>query len=146
MKKITDERLILKNLQNLRISHVVLVIGVLCILGYDLFQGGPEKMLKNPLWMVLMLATIVYSYLSMSVSLEHERKMRNPRKPFVVGLVVVTVTSTTIAYLVSVTSDFNWMDGLLVGAIVFICSFIPMYYIYRLRLKQALEFSDGDEE
>ena len=146
MRKITDERLVLKNLQNLRISHVVLVIGVLCILGYDLFQGGPEKVLKNPLLMVWILSAIVYSYLSMSVSLEHERKMRNPRKSFVVGLVVVAVISTTIAYLVSITPDFDWMDGLLVGAIVFICSFIPLYYIYRLRVKQALEFSDGDEE
>ena len=145
MKKITDERLILKNLQNLRIFHVVLVIGVLSILGYDLFQGGPERLLKNPLWMVWMLATIVYFYLSMSVSLEHERKMQNPKKSFVVGLVVVTAISTTIAYLVLITPDFNWMDGLLFGAIVFICSFIPLYYIYRLRVKQAIEFKEGED-
>lgn len=142
MKKITDERLILKNLKNIRISHMVLMIGVLCILGYDLFQGGPEKMFKNPLWMVWMLATIVYFYLSMSVSLEHERKMQNPKKSFVVGLIVVTVTSATIAYLVSITPDFNWTDGLLFGAIAFICGFIPAYYIYRLRMKQKLGFED----
>lgn len=142
MKKITDERLILRNLQNTRVALVVLMIGVLSILGYDLFQGGPEKMLKNPLWVVWTITTIVYFYLTMSVSVEHERKINNPKKSFVVSLIIIIAASAIVGFLVSITPDFYWTNGLLLGAIVFICGFIPSYYVYRLRVKQVLEFGD----
>lgn len=51
MKKIKDERLVLNNLQDIRIIYIVQTIGILCILGYAFFQGGLEEMRANPLWL-----------------------------------------------------------------------------------------------
>lgn len=142
MKKITDERLVLRNLQNIKIAYIVQTIGVLCILGYDFIQGGIERMRENPLWMVFMLTAIVAAYLSMSISVEHEKEIKNPKKSFIVSMVVLTVIGTGVAYLTSITPNFGWKDGLLLGVILFICGFIPVYYIYNLRVKQRQDLED----
>lgn len=142
MKKIKDERLILRNLQNIKIAHIVQTIGVLFILGYNFFQDGPEAMLENPLWMVLILTTIIYGYLSMGISIEHEKKIKNPKKSFALSLVVLIIITVAVGYFVSITPHFNWLNGLFFGTLAFICGFIPCYYIYRLRIKQKLEFED----
>ena len=142
MKKIKDERLILRNLQNTKIAHIVQTIGVLCILGYNFFQGGSEAVFENPLWVVLMLTTIIYGYLSMGLSIEHEKKIKNPRKSFTISLTVLVILALAVGYFVSITPDFDWLNGLFFGTLAFICGFIPFYYIYRLRVKQKIEFED----
>ncbi|MGG2014842.1 hypothetical protein [Bacillus sp. S10(2024)] len=142
MKKITDERLTLRNLQNIKIAYIVQTTGVLCILGYDFIQGGMERMRENPLWMVFMLTAIVAAYLSMSISVEHEKKIKNPKKSFIVSMAVLTVIGTGVAYLTSITPNFGCKDGLLLGAIIFICGLIPVYYVYNLRVKQGLDLED----
>lgn len=38
MEKITDERLILRNLNNVKITYIIQTIGLLCILGYEFFK------------------------------------------------------------------------------------------------------------
>ncbi|MFF2242316.1 hypothetical protein ACFVUU_30145 [Bacillus thuringiensis] len=142
MKKITDERLILRNLKNVRITYIVQTIGILCILGYDLFQGGLDGMRENPLWMVFILTSVVSAYLSISVSVEHEKEIKNPKKSLIVSMVVLIIIVVTVAYLTSITPTFSWISGLLVGAIIFICGCIPMYYVYRLRIKQEQDLED----
>ncbi|MES1050032.1 hypothetical protein FOA24_11525 [Bacillus thuringiensis] len=142
MKKITDERLILRNLKNVKITYIVQTIGILCILGYDLFQGGLDGMRENSLWMVFILTSVVSAYLSISVSVEHEKEIKNPKKSLIVSMVVLTIIVVTVAYLTSITPTFSWINGLLVGAIVFIFGCIPMYYVYRLRIKQEQDLED----
>ncbi|MED1305577.1 hypothetical protein BK704_12535 [[Bacillus thuringiensis] serovar konkukian] len=142
MKKITDERLILRNLKNIRITYIVQTIGILCILGYDFFQGGLDRMRENPLWMVFILTAVVSAYLSMSISVEQERAIINPQKSFIIRLVVLAIIVVFIAYLTSITPNYGWKDGLLLGSILLICGFIPMYYVYRLRLKQRQDLQD----
>ncbi|KXY48322.1 hypothetical protein AB3U43_01595 (plasmid) [Bacillus cereus] len=142
MKKITDERLILRNLKNIKITYIVQTIGILSILGYDFFQGGLDRMRENPLWMVFILTSIVSAYLSMSISVEQERAIINPQKSFIIRLVVLAVIVVFIAYLISITPNYGWKDGLLLGSILLICGFIPMYYVYRLRLKQRQDLQD----
>ncbi|MEH6931753.1 MULTISPECIES: hypothetical protein [Bacillus] len=142
MKKITDERLILRNLKNIKITYIVQTIGILSILGYDFFQGGLDRMRENPLWMVFILTSIVSAYLSMNISVEQERAIINPQKSFIIRLVVLAVIVVFIAYLISITPNYGWKDGLLLGSILLICGFIPMYYVYRLRLKQRQDLQD----
>ncbi|WP_331490738.1 hypothetical protein [Aquibacillus rhizosphaerae] len=72
MKKITDERLVLRNLQNIRIVYIVQTLGILIILAYELIQGGMDGMRNNPVWIVFMVSIVVSAYLSMNVSLAHE--------------------------------------------------------------------------
>ncbi|KAA0753652.1 hypothetical protein DT250_31265 [Bacillus sp. AR2-1] len=144
MKKITDERLIVQNLQHIKIAYIVQTIGVLSILGYEVFKGGIEGMTKNPLWMVFMLTSIIYSYLNMSVSVEHERKLKNPVKSLIISLIVVTIIALVFTILTSITPNFNWSNGLLIGGIIFICGVIPVSYVYRLRIKQEKDLEEND--
>jgi len=142
MKKITDERLILRNLQHIKIAFIVQTIGILCILGYEFVRGGLEGMRENPLWIVFILTSIVYAYLSMSVSVEHERNIKNPKKSFIISMGVLTVIVVAVAYLTSITPNYGWTEGLLIGAILLLCGFIPLYYVYRLRMKQGQDLED----
>jgi Na+-driven multidrug efflux pump len=137
MKKIMDERLKQRNLEHVRIVYIVQTLGILCILAYDLIQGGMEAMRKNPLWLVFIGTSVVFAYLSMSVSVEHERGGKDPKKPFIVSITAILAVAVIISYLISITPGYGWGDGMLVGFIVAVCSGIPAFYIYRLRLKQA---------
>lgn len=136
MKKITDERLIFKNLQNIKVTYIVQTIGILSILGYEFVQGGLEEMRQNPLWLVFILTSVVYSYLSMSVSIDHEEKIKNPKKSLIISVGILFLIVLVIGFLTAITPNFGWLDGLFFGAIIFICGFIPCYYIFRIRLKQ----------
>jgi Na+-driven multidrug efflux pump len=145
MKKITDERLKQRNLEHVRIVYIVQTLGILCILAYDLIQGGMEAMRENPLWLVFIGTSVVFAYLSMSVSVEHERGGKDPKKPFIVSITAILAVAVIISYLISITPGYGWGDGLLVGFIVAVCSGIPAFYIYRLRLKQA-DWHDEEDE
>ena len=144
MKKITDERLIVRNLQNIRIAYIVQTIGIFGILGYETFQDGMEGMTKNPLWLVFMLTAIIYNYLNMSVSVENEKKRKKPVKSFIISLAVVTIAAVAFGILTSITPNFKWSDGLLIGGIIFISGITPVSYVYRLRIKQQKD-SEEDE-
>lgn len=95
MKKITDERLIVQNLQHIKIAYIVQTIGVLSILGYEVFKGG-----------------------------------------IIIALVFAILTS--------ITPNFNWGNGLLIGGIIFVCGVIPVSYVYRLRIKQEKDLEESD--
>lgn len=135
MKKITDERLIVKNLQNIKIAYIIQTLGILCILGYDFFQGGLEQMRSNPLWILFILTSVVSAYLSMSVSVEYEKENINPKKSFMFSLIVLAAIVVISAFLISITPGYGWGEGLLVGGVIFICGLTPLYYVYRLRMK-----------
>lgn len=136
MKKITDERLILRNLQHIRIVYIVQTLGILVILGYELFQGGLDGMRENPVWLVFMISIIIYTYLTMSTSVDHEKQIKSPKKSLMIGLLVVLVIAITLGFFTSITPGFNWGNGALISSIIIFCGAIPVYYIYRLRLKK----------
>ena len=136
MKKITDERLVLQNLKNIRIAFIIQTIGILSILGYDLVTKGLEGMRGNPLWLVFIITSIISAYLSMSISADHESNKINPQKRFSISLVVLLLTSIIIGYLVTLTDGYHINDGIIIGGILFICGLIPTVYIYYLRTKQ----------
>lgn len=144
MKKITDERLIVRNLQHIKIAYIVQTIGILSILGYEVFKGGVEGMTRNPLWMVFMLTSVIYGYLNMSASVENERKPKKPVRSFIISLIVVTIIAVAFAILTSITPNFNWGDGLLIGGIIFVCGIIPVSYVYHLRIKQEKDLEEDE--
>lgn len=142
MKKITDERLVVRNLQHIRIAYIVQTLGILSILGYELVQGGLDRMRDNPVWLVFMITTIVYAYLTMSTSVEHEKPIKNPKKSLVISLAVIGVIAMVLAYFVSITPGYHWGTGALIAAIIVVCGAIPVLYIYRLRMRQTEDFED----
>jgi len=80
MKKITDERLKLQNLRNIRILFIIENIGIIGILGCELIRKGIDEMMGNPLWFVLLLTGVISAYLSMGISVDHEPSKTNPKK------------------------------------------------------------------
>ena len=55
---------------------------------------------------------------------------------------MLIIAVVAFGYLVSITPNFGWLNSLFLGAVLFICGFIPLYYAYRLRVKQAKESED----
>lgn len=139
MKKITDERLVLQNLKNIRIAFIIQTIGILGILGYDLVTSGLDEMRQNPLWTIFIITGVVLAYLSMSISADHEDHKINPRKSLIISLAILIFISTIVGFLVSVTEGFSIINGVIVGVILFICGFIPIIYIYFLRKNRQEE-------
>ena len=139
MKKITDERLVLQNLNNIRIAYIIQTIGILGILGYDLDTKGLDGMRENPLWLVFMITTVISVYLSMSISADHENNKNKPQRSLNISLVVLVFISTVIGFFVTRTNGFKIIDGVIMGGILFICGLIPIIYIYYLRKKRLDE-------
>ncbi|WP_106767066.1 hypothetical protein [Paenibacillus faecalis] len=141
MRKITDERLVLRNLKHIKIAYIVQTIGIIFILGFEFFQSGFEGMRDNPLWLVFILTGVVNAYLSMSLSVEHEQ-IRNPRKSLAMSVLVLAAVAAGTAYLTSNTPNLEGTEGLLLGIILFICGLVPLVYVYRLRVKQQQDAED----
>ncbi len=136
MKRIEDERLKLKNLNNIRIAYIVQTLGIIAILGYDLVKKGLDGMTQNPLWFVLMVTSVIFLYLSMSISVDHETGAKSPKRGLGISLVVLTVVSAVIGILVSITHGLAALDGVITGGILFVCGLMPIFYIYYLRKRR----------
>lgn len=136
MQKIRDERLKLRNLKNIRITHIIQTLGIIGILGYDLVTKGMDGMTDNPLWFVLLVTVIVNAYLSMNVSVDQESEKKDPKKGLKIQLTVLTVISILVGVLVYLTDGFGIWNGILFGGIIFICGLPGTYYLYRLRKKK----------
>ena len=142
MKKIKDERLIMRNLQNIKTVYIVQTIGILGILGHSFLQGGFDEMRANPLWLLFMLTTILSAYLSMRVSVENEQSVQNPSRSFRISLIVLMTIIIIVSTLTLLTPGFGLSDAFLIGSILFICGIIPIYYIYRLRVKEQEDMEE----
>ena len=70
-KKITDERLLVKNLRNIRIAFSVQTLGILIILGWKMVAEGASAATNEPLWLVWLVSMIVLIALSIPVSREN---------------------------------------------------------------------------
>jgi cell division protein FtsW (lipid II flippase) len=136
MEKIKDERLKLKNLQNIRIAFIVQTLGIIGILGYDLVTKGMDGMMDNPLWFVFIVTTVVSAYLSMNVSVDYESEEKDPKKSLKLHLVVLLAICVLSAILLPLIDEFNMINVLLIPGIFFVCGLGPIYYLYRLRLKK----------
>ena len=142
LQKIKDERLLLKNLQHLRIAYILQTLGIIGILGYDLITKGIDGMRENPLWFVFILTTVVSAFLSMNISVDYESQKRSPKKGFLISLVVLTLISTIIGILTSLSEGFPAINGVLIAGIIFICGIVPISYLYYLRKKRIDDHKD----
>ncbi|WP_324611562.1 hypothetical protein [Bacillus massiliglaciei] len=132
IKKVTDERLVVQNLKNIRIAYIIQTVGILGILGYDYATKGIDGMRENPLWLVFIITTVVSAYLSMNSSVDYEKTV-HPQKRLTASLIGLLLVSAVIGYFVSRTGGFTVMNGVITGGIVLICGLVPILYIYKLR-------------
>ncbi|KAB2332837.1 hypothetical protein [Bacillus mesophilum] len=146
MKKITDERLIMKNLKNIRIAFAVQSLGIFAILFYEFLQGGVDQMRNNPIWLVFMVTMIVLAYLSMNISVDSERTLTKSNRSLQISAIVTLMISLIVGILTANTPGYGIWDGALIGSIIFICGLVPSYYIYRLRKRKEEVFEEDEDE
>ena len=69
--KLSDERLIAKNLRNIRIAFVIQTLGVIAVLAYQWVDQGARHMFEQPLFLVLLVSLTVYNALTIPVAREN---------------------------------------------------------------------------
>ncbi|KNH39242.1 branched-chain amino acid ABC transporter substrate-binding protein [Bacillus thuringiensis] len=144
MKKIKDERLILKTLKNIRIAFLFQSLGIIGILGYIGFTEGMDQITKSPLWLLFILTSIVLSYLQLSVSIDIEEGEKDIKlTPYYKIILRSLIVGTIIAIIYIIFSpERPLFEALLTGSIFFICfliSYSVSYFIKKRRLQ------DNDE-
>lgn len=135
----TDERLVSKNLQKIRVAYTIQVIGIVGILGYDFIAGGIDAVKQNPLWIVFILSTVVLSFLSMNTSVDHENDKVSAKKGLGFSTIAITLISIIIGTLTSFSNGFNTIDGVLTGLIFLVCGLIPFLFLFSIRGRQEKE-------
>ena len=56
MKRMTDERLLIKNLKNIRVAFLVQIIGLFAALTYEAITEGPREAISNPIFFSFLLS------------------------------------------------------------------------------------------
>ncbi|SIR39108.1 hypothetical protein SAMN05878494_3709 [Bacillus cereus] len=144
MKKIKDERLILKTLKNIRIAFLFQSLGIIGILSYIGFTEGMDQITKSPLWLLFILTSIVLSYLQLSVSIDVEEGEKDIKlTPYYKIILRSLIVGTIIAIIYIIFSpERPLFEAILTGSIFFICfliSYSISYFIKKRRLQ------DNDE-
>lgn len=97
MKKITDERLIVRNLKNLRTAFLVENGFILSVLAYQIIQGKPIGQViayDNMLFLALMVGCWTTIGLSVTVSAPMEDKPKvRPGKLLAIGLIIFAIVA-----------------------------------------------------
>ncbi|MGM8365187.1 hypothetical protein ACLIBG_06860 [Virgibacillus sp. W0181] len=135
----TDERLISKNLQKIRIAYAVQIIGIVGILGFDFIADGMNGVKQNPLWIVFILSTVVLAFLSMNTSVDYEDDKVSAKKGLTFSTIAVTLISIVIGALTSFSDGFNAINGVLIGLIFLVCGLIPFIFLFAVRNRQGKE-------
>lgn len=136
MKKIKDERLVLKNLKNIKIGFLIQTIGILGILAYERMTQGSEAMRSNPLWFVLIITNTALAFLSMDISVDHEHLKKHPKKSLIISVIVIALMSIAVGFFVPFSSETGQISRFIVGGLFFIGVIIPYIYMYYLRNKK----------
>jgi len=137
----TDERLVSKNLQKIRIAYAVQTLGIVAILGYDFVSGGMDGMTDNPLWIVFIVSTIVLAFLSMNISVDHESNKEFAKKGLVISFIILALISIIVGTFTTFSEGFSTTDGILTGVIFLICGCIPFLFLFSIRKRK-----DDDSE
>ncbi|WP_120341436.1 branched-chain amino acid ABC transporter substrate-binding protein [Bacillus wiedmannii] len=140
VKKIKDERLILKTLKNIRIAFLFQSLGIIGILSYIGFTEGMDQITKSPLWLLFILTSIVLSYLQLSVSIDVEEGEKDIKlTPYYKIILRSLIVGTIIAIIYIIFSpERPLFEAILTGSIFFICfliSYSISYFIKKRRLQ-----------
>lgn len=74
LNQISDERLLAKNLRNIRIAFVVQTVGIVALLGFEWIQNGSRAMFEEPLHLVFLVSLTVYVALTIPIARENEEQ------------------------------------------------------------------------
>lgn len=145
MKKITDERLLIKNLKNVRVAFLVQTLGLFAVLTYVAITEGVSEAIGNPFFVVFMLSMAVYSWLNLGISWdmsEHSEGVKRPG-PYYRVILWSSGVGVMFGYLAKFGSDGSSnLDAFIVGGVAFICNLISFSIFHFLRVKRYNELED----
>lgn len=140
LKKITDERLILKNLKNIRVAYIVQTLGILAILMYEGFNKGVSAVSASPLWLVFMGTGVLLVYLNLGISVDNDETIYEKKQgSYLRVLMICFVIGLVFAGVIVLTDASSLGQGILLGAVVFISLLIPYSITYFLKKKRIEE-------
>lgn len=134
MKKIKDERLILRNLMNIRIAWIVQNLAILIFLVYQVIKSQETSGVftyGNPLWAVFTIGTYTLVVLSVNVSgpMEDKEKMTHKKIALIsMGFFLIT----TIFFYFTLLQVHLWI-ALISGTVVAIIIYGLLRYANRFR-------------
>lgn len=135
MKKIKDERLILRNLKNIRIAYVIQMVGMIIVLALEGRENGVEEMTSSPLWIVLLLSNVILILLSMPISLQvYESK---PEKLGKMGMISIGIG--VVAAILAYVSGAGIIPSALSGGLLALIFFVISYFTRKLAKKYQEE-------
>lgn len=137
-KKITDERLLMKQLKHIRIAHIVQTLGIIIILVYEAVTKGIEAVYGTPLWWVFRLTITVLLLSAASMSIEHDTKIKSARR-FIFFWSLFALILAVGAGIIS-TNQVGLIKGFMLGILSFVIAMIPGLFIwYLLKKKEVLD-------
>ena len=142
-KKIKDERLLFKQLKNIRIAFLfenICLIGLLIFYG---FKNGFVNVTQNPLWLIVVLTSVVLIYLQMPISIDmnSNKSTKNKQGSYYVKL-FYSLAIGMIVGLIMVLSGSQVQDALITGSVIFICFLISGSLMHYLRKKHSQDLDD----
>lgn len=91
LQRINDERLIIKNMTNIRLVYALQTLGIVGLLGYDFISNGLSSIKENPLWIVFVASTVVLAFMSFNsderLAYENLKKIRMAYAVQLLGIV-----------------------------------------------------------
>lgn len=98
MRKIKDERLLIKNLKNIRVAFLVQTFGIFAVLTYIAITEGASEATGNLFFTVFMVSMLVYLWLHLGISRdvsEHSEGIKKPW-PYYMWLIISAGIGTAI--------------------------------------------------
>jgi FtsH-binding integral membrane protein len=144
VKKITDERLILVNLKNIRIAYVCQTVGILAVLIFMAITSGSAAATESPFFMIMLLSNTLLVFLQMRVTADIEStRKRKKSLPYYVFVLISLAVGVLMGMIGWFTDQQHPSNAWISGTIFFVCflgSFSLMYYLKKKRM------DDDDEE
>lgn len=101
MKRIHDEKLINRNLKNIRLDFAIENLLIIALLGWQILRGAnwyKVTSMSNPLYAVLIITALVLIVLSVNVSAPMEHKAKTTWTTLIVRFVIETVVFSAIFF------------------------------------------------
>ena len=145
MKKITDERLLIKNLKNIRMAFLVQTFGIFAVLTYVAITEGASEATGNPFFTVFMLSMLVYLWLHLGISRDMSEHSEGVKKPGPYYRVIMLSTGVGVVF--GLLAKFgpaksSTLDALIVSDILFSSFLISLSIMHYLEKRRYNEQED----
>lgn len=139
-KVIKDERLILRNLKNIRFAFIFQSLGILALLIYEGINNGVSAVTANPLWLVFIGTGVLLAFMNLGISVDNDETIYKKKQgPYLKTVIICFFIGLGFGGMIILTPDSTIAEGILLGSVVFISTLIPYSIIYFIKKKRIEE-------